>query len=114
MVLVDDKGNERGCSLNEHTNIFGEWHVLHNGITYIVEVKREADKKESADFDNNLRPNLEKKQFRITFMSEIYIEADSAEEAKQKFSEIPLFTGEAYEHAAEFVEYISINEQKEN
>lgn len=62
---------------------------------------------------SGLEQKPEKKLFRITFQSEIYVKADSAGEAEQEFSEIPLFTKEAYEHAADFVEYISIDEQKE-
>lgn len=56
----------------------------------------------------------EKKLFRITFRSEIYIKADSEEDARIEFCDIPLFTEEACEHAADFVEYVSIDEQKED
>ncbi len=63
---------------------------------------------------SGLEQKPEKKLFRITFRSEIYIKADSAGEAEQEFNEIPLFTEEAYKHAADFVEYVSIDEQKEN
>jgi hypothetical protein len=48
-------------------------------------------------------------QFRITFRSEIFIEANSKEEAEQKFEQIELFTEEARNNGASFVETNSVD-----
>ena len=48
-------------------------------------------------------------QFRITFRSEIFITANSKEEAEQKFEQIELFTEEARNNGASYVETNSVD-----
>ncbi len=52
-----------------------------------------------------------KKTYRITFRSEVFIEANSADEAEEKFGELSLFSDEAHKYCAEFVETNSIEEE---
>jgi len=52
-----------------------------------------------------------KKTFRITFRSEIFIQADSEEDAMEKFESLDLFSREASDHNAAFVETCSTDEQ---
>lgn len=48
-------------------------------------------------------------EVRITFRSEVYIKGDTLEEIKDKWEELPLYSGEALEDAdADFVELISV------
>lgn len=48
-------------------------------------------------------------QYRITFRSEIFITAKSKEEAEQKFEQIELFTEEARNNGASYVETNSVD-----
>ena len=48
-------------------------------------------------------------QYRITFRSEIFIEANSKKEAEEKFGQIELFTEEARNNGASFVETNSVD-----
>lgn len=52
-------------------------------------------------------------RFRITFRSEMFIDANSPEEAEQKFGEIYLYSLEAAKHDAQYVETNSVEEQEE-
>lgn len=52
-----------------------------------------------------------KKKYRITFRSEVFIEANSAREAEEKFGELPLFSEEASKRGAEWVETNSVEEE---
>lgn len=46
---------------------------------------------------------------RITFRSEVYIKGDTLEEIKNKWFNLPLYSGEALEEAyAEYVDLVSI------
>ena len=52
-------------------------------------------------------------QYRITFRSEMFIDANSPEEAEQKFGEIDLYSLEAEKYGAQYVETNSVEEQEE-
>lgn len=52
-----------------------------------------------------------KKTYRITFRSEVFIEANSADEAEEKFGGLSLFSDEASKYCAEWVETNSIEEE---
>ena len=54
---------------------------------------------------------VNKPKFRITFRSEVYIEAESQEEAEAKFCELNLFSKGAKKLGAEYVETCSVEKQ---
>jgi hypothetical protein len=47
---------------------------------------------------------------RITFRSEIYLEGDSLEEIRSEWESIDLYSEEALEHSADFVELVSADD----
>lgn len=47
---------------------------------------------------------------RIRFAAEVYIEADSVQEARDKWENLPLFSPEALENSAEFIETEAIED----
>lgn len=52
-----------------------------------------------------------KKKFRITFRSEVYIEAETAKEAEELFGEVDLFSHEMEKLGAQYIETNSVEEQ---
>lgn len=53
---------------------------------------------------------MAKVNVRITFRSEVYIEADSLKEARQKWESCELFSDEAKKLSADFIEIDSIED----
>lgn len=50
-------------------------------------------------------------EIRITFRSEVYIQAESLQEAKTIYEEMPIFSADALEeHHAEVVELVSVED----
>lgn len=54
--------------------------------------------------------DTDRKRFRITFRSEIFISANSEEEAREKFWEMELYSREASDNGAAFVELNTVDE----
>lgn len=55
---------------------------------------------------------MAKVKVRIRFASEIYIDADSYEEARKEWEGMSLFSKEAKEHYADFVEIEAIEDEE--
>ena len=50
-------------------------------------------------------------EVRITFRSEVYIKGETLDEIRNKWQELPLYSGEALEDAsAEFIEVVSVED----
>ena len=54
------------------------------------------------------------KKFRITFRSEVNIEADDIDEARKKWEQIDLWSDEALNNSADFIEVVSVEDEKYN
>ena len=54
-----------------------------------------------------VKPKLEKKKFRITYRMEVFVDADSEEDAKAKFEDMEL-----EEEETEFVEVVSVEKSE--
>lgn len=50
------------------------------------------------------------KTYRIVFTSEVYVKAETLGEAKTKFEGMPLFTDEAKEGGAEFIDIACVED----
>lgn len=49
-------------------------------------------------------------ELRITFRSEVYIKGDNLEEIREKWDGLPLFSPEAKDCEAEYVELVSVED----
>lgn len=47
-------------------------------------------------------------EVRITFRSEVYIEGETIEEIREKWEELPIFSADALDKHADFVELTSV------
>lgn len=84
-------------------------------MTYELQARFDSRKsfygKAHVEEDGNTKTLLsDKKKFRITFRSEIFISANSEEEAREKFWEMELYSREASDNGAAFVELNSEDE----
>ena len=51
-----------------------------------------------------------KKELRITFRAEVYLTGDNLDEIKQKWEDLPLFSADALDAHADYVELISVED----
>lgn len=49
---------------------------------------------------------------RLTYRAEVYIEADTLAEARDKWESMDLFSNEAMKHNASFVELVSVEDEE--
>jgi hypothetical protein len=52
--------------------------------------------------------------FRITFRSEVNIQADNIDEARRKWDTMTLWADDARNNGAEFIEVVSVEDEKYN
>lgn len=52
--------------------------------------------------------------FRITFRSEIYINADNIDEARREWEQTSLWADDAKKKSAEFIEIVSVENESED